>query len=230
MRLVQREALRLGLDIDGCLADFNTGFIALIKQMTGIQLPVVSSTYPDVWNYHRAGGVTKEQDAVLWAKIKFSSFWQDLPALPGTAAALRNLANWRTAGHEIYFITSRPGQLAKYQTEEWLKVIGFSIPTVLIADSEAAKGDLARGLNLDAFIDDKPENCAAVLNATRYGLHCTPGENPIVTDWAYPCAVYLFDAPYNQTYNDPHVTRVGSVQAMLDRLLQEQFDRLESAA
>lgn len=178
--------MRLGCDIDGCIADFNTAFMALIYKQTGIALPPVSLTYPDVWSYHRAGGVTKEQDHALWAEIKDSAFWATLPALAGAQATLALLQDMRYAGHHIYFITSRPGEYAKLLTEDWLVQHGFRNPTVLIANR---KGPVALGLELDVFIDDKIENCIDVLEA---GVD----------------HVFLVNRPYNSTFSRSRIWRV----------------------
>src|SRR4051812_23873962 len=111
------KPLRIGIDLDGCLADFNTAFIELIAEQTGIQLPPVSDTYPDCWAYHKAGGVTAEQDRKLWQTIGDSgSFWYELPSLPGAVRTINDLGIVsRVAGWFVYFITARNGRLVKAQ-------------------------------------------------------------------------------------------------------------------
>ncbi len=171
---------RWGIDIDGVLADFNTSFIALVRAQTGIQLPSPSATYPDLWAYHRAAGVTNAQDSALWEWIKLNpGFWEQLQPLPHaveTLATLRDMSS--NLGANVYFITSRPGSGAKSATEYWLRNWGFHLgPTVCIAH---AKGPLVESLELDVFIDDRPENCLDAKVARE------------------ACRVFIVDAPYNR--------------------------------
>lgn len=191
--------MRIGCDLDGCLTDFNSAFIELIQKETGIQLPSPSATYPTVWNYHRAGGVSAQQSDAIWDYIKSSSFWATLHPLKGALDAVQVLDFMTRAGHDVYFITSRPGTFAKYHTETWLKLAGMSNPTVLIADD---KGPVVAGLQLDVFIDDKPENIVDAVTA-----------RPAVR-------AYVIDAPYNRVFQSLHLgLRVAA--SVLDVLAAE---------
>ena len=129
---------RLALDVDGCYADFNTPFIDLVYQQTGIRLPAVSDSFPSSWSYHLDGGVNAAQDKDLWRHISASqTFWLDLAPLPTAVEALTRLDKARTkAGmrwKEPLWITSRPGSTAKLQTEKWLTMHGYARPEVIIA-------------------------------------------------------------------------------------------------
>lgn len=191
--------MKIGIDIDGVLADFNTGYIDLIRRTTGIQLPPVSNVYPDVWHYERAAGVTKKQEHEVWEHIRNSEFWGQLFPLKGTLEVLDKLTQLRYEGHEIYFITSRVGKKVKFQTERWLSLYGMNNPTVLISDK---KGPVAQGLELDVFIDDKPENCADVQLASP------------------KTRVFLLDQPYNRkTVTGMQLTPSGMVSGPIYRAL-----------
>lgn len=155
--------LRLGIDIDGVVADFNFTFRKLVHDNTQVRLPEISLTYPDSWDYHRVAGVTSEEDNLLWEHIKNSaSFWLNITAYPTAPVFLEWLA-WLPSEIDVYFITSRPGKTAKMQTEMWLERNGWGYdchPTVLISRD---KGKCASALNLTHYIDDKNENCVDVL-------------------------------------------------------------------
>jgi uncharacterized HAD superfamily protein len=173
--------MRIGIDLDGVLADFNTPFIALVEKHTGIKLPAPSATYPDVWDFHIAGGVTKAQASAMWEDIKTSYFWAKQQPVPGALEALKlvNALAQEPYFWNVYFITSRHGERAKWMAEAWLCMAGIDNPTVLIAHQ---KGGVVGGLELDAFIDDKPENIRDAYNGTADGnIH-----------------LFLVDAPYNR--------------------------------
>lgn len=201
--------MRIGLDIDGVLADFNTSFIRLIREVTGVQLPSPSDDYPDRWNYTK-NVLSREQEDKVWKKIKTTKFWVTLDPLPDCGTVLRQLHGGE---HEVYFITTRPGTRAKWWTEGWLFEQGCALPTVLIADTSDSKGRLARGLGLDVFIDDRPSNCIEV--------HLAMPDH---------CDVYLVDRPYNQLpfeggmyFDCAGIRRVKSALEALERY--ESFRR-----
>lgn len=198
--------MRIGADLDGCLVNFNEAYRDLIKLKTGIILPEMGTDYPDCWDYAEVAGVRGKLRNMVWDHIKqdANKFWAHLPPYVGTKDALRMLANLRYEGDDIYFITSRPGHGAKAQTEYWLLNQGFSCPTVLISSD---KGSVAKGLELDVFCDDKPENCAEVHLAS-----------PKTT-------VYMIRQPYNRLYNtanDSPIVSADSVVEVLGRYAKKE--------
>lgn len=153
--------MRIGFDIDGVLADFNSSFIALVKDVTGRDL-FPPDYWPHTWNYPESLGYTDAEVSAVWDRIKAGGvFWQQLAPLPDMAV----LARWFVLPpfpqapqpyHEFYFITSRMGKNVKLQTEEWLdEQMGVAGNTVLISSE---KGALARALKLDYYVDDRAEN------------------------------------------------------------------------
>lgn len=204
--MMDRRPQRIGIDLDGPLAHFNKGFRELVHRHTSVRLPPLGPDYPDVWLYHRAAGVTMVQDAVLWAIIAdpAQKFWQKLDPTPCAIECLGLLASMMATNDVVpYFITSRPGDSAHQQSREWLTQFGFSnYATVLIAPDEECKGKLAAGLALDAFIDDKIDNCRAV----RYHSPTT--------------RVFLHDQPYNRGVAVDGVTRVSRVRTVREMLEQ----------
>lgn len=202
--------MKLGIDVDGVLADFHSHHIPLIERITGIKLPPVSDTYPDVWDYHIAGGVTKAQEKLIWAEIKSTQMWASLNPLPGAIEALSRLNALRYTGVESYFITSRSGRMAKFYTEMWLNFHGMSSPTVLISSD---KGPVVSGLALDVFVDDRPENIQEVA-------YQAPTTN-----------LYLVDQPWNRDFESKQGTRferVRSLGEVLDREIPQS--KLKEAA
>jgi uncharacterized HAD superfamily protein len=200
--------MKIGIDIDGVLADFVTSYNALIRERTGIHIPPASDTYPDVWEYDVAAGLTSEQLGMLWAEIRKGQFWATLHALPGAVEDLQRLWELRR-DHDIYFITSRPGLKAKRLTEQWLSWHGYPDATVLITKGAKEKALVAAGLELDVFVEDNATNLATIMNM-----------NPKL-------APYLIDRPYNRGEQQRHLTgrdywRVERVGDSLDTELGEQ--------
>lgn len=201
--------MRIGIDIDGVLADFVTGFNALAKKEYNVDLP---NPAPE-WDWAKAGGLTSAQRNRLWELIKSTPFFGTLPPKAGAPDALDRLNDLAGNGHDVYFITTRPGVTAKMWSELWLTGHGCNIPTVLLAVNEEGKGSIAKGLGLDVFVDDKPENNLAVINATGR-TSPIPGGG-LKTN----IRVYLVQDLYNEwAWTQPfnYGTPVSSLNAVLD--------------
>lgn len=188
---MERKA-RLGIDIDGVLANFNESFRELIHTHTDVRLPAFTDTYPDMWDYHKQAGVGSTDNTRLWNIIKESNtFWKNLPTYPETYDFLQ-WASWLPSHVDVYFITSRPGHTAKAQTELWLTNNGWAedFPQTVIISWK--KGLMADALDLTHFIDDKNENVMDVL-----------------TNGPIKCDTYMLARPWNQQL--PATTRIESL-------------------
>jgi 5'(3')-deoxyribonucleotidase len=181
---------RIGLDVDGVLADFNAGYIQLFNSLTGKDIPL--DYMPETWFYEEALGIPKVtvDKALEIIQDPESGFWFSLSPLP-----VPNDLAGLCMREDVYFITTRPGLDAKKQTEDWL-MYQFEIgtPTVLISDD---KGAIARGLKLDVFIDDRDMNLWAVK-----------GASPATT-------CYVLDYPYNRSVDSAIATRIGSLSEVI---------------
>ena len=171
------KRLRVGCDIDGCLAKFNDACADLFTEQTGVRFPKESDIWPNTWHWERVAGVTKEDEKAVWDVIKRSDdFWFNLPPYPGACAFLTWLKYFE---QDVYFVTNRSGHRAKYQTERWLHKTGYAEPTVLISQE---KDLVCKALKLTHYIDDKLENCAAVASfapETKGYMFKRPWNEPI---------------------------------------------------
>lgn len=183
---------------DGVLADFNEAFVARIIEETKRNLfPPWPFDIP-CWGYPQEYGYTAEEENAVWRSINVdATFWQTLEPYANVRQQLRRLEGMNRFLDDVYFITSRPGQGTKWQTERWLRIHGVAEPTVLISGK---KGDCARALQLDFYIDDKDSNCVDVKQARP------------------ECEVFLLNQPWNQGLNTVRagVRRIGSLWEFMD--------------
>jgi len=104
--------------------------------------------------------LTSRQQTQLWDHVKrVENFWATLPELePGIIARIAKAAHDRR--WEVIFLTTRPataGDLVQIQSQQWLAAHGFQYPSVFVV--QRSRGKIADALHLDAFVDDRPENC-----------------------------------------------------------------------
>ncbi len=203
--------MRIGIDLDGVLCDFTKSYNALVKAHLGIDLPHPATT----WDYHLDAGMTREQSNQMWEIIKTTPFQGTMLPLPGALEAIERLNVLSLQGNDIYFITSRTGKLAKFWSELWLRNHGMDYPTVLVAKD---KGHVAVGLQLEVFVDDKPENNMDVVvefNAENQQRTTRP--------LLKLPRIYLPTHPYNEWATDG--ATYGVRVADLNEALEREFPR-----
>lgn len=149
--------LRLGIDVDGVLADFRAAFRALAAAELGREGEDIEAE------------LTKGDIERLWKAVARSvNWWVELEAYePKQIARFYELA--RTGRWEVFFLTSRPpsgGDTVQLQTQVWLERHGFYLPSVLTAPA-GARGELSRSLRLDLFVDDHLVNCMEIVGASN---------------------------------------------------------------
>lgn len=159
--------MRIGFDVDGVLANFILSYQRLTVQLSGrdIFLPG-DDVDPPCWDWPQFRGYTNEEVKRVWDSIKANpTFWLNLEPM-ADVATLQTMITSLELHHEVYFVTSRVGTRVKRQSEVWLfdhLNYYFNVknvwPTVLIT---AAKGDVARALKLDVYVDDNRDNAIDV--------------------------------------------------------------------
>lgn len=160
------KQFKLGVDVDGVLADFTRGYLAALKTVTNGQECELHTTKadPKCWNWPVEYGYTKADESAAWKLIKSDPlFWFSLPSNFEAPLALDVLREIYASGHEVYFITNRMGIHPHVQTYGWLMKYGYPNPQVLVSED---KGPIAKGLKLTHFIDDKPSNTYEVAVAS----------------------------------------------------------------
>jgi hypothetical protein len=153
-------SLRVGIDIDGVLADFRTAFHAAAGGL------VDASLQP---------GDADDADRVLsesaikraWKEVADAHNWWTTLSAFEPAQIARLYALTRRHKWEIFFLTKRPatrGDTVQMQTQWWLEQYGFYLPAVVTVPG--SRGELANALRLDFVVDDQELNCAEVISAS----------------------------------------------------------------
>jgi len=112
--------------------------------------------------------LTARQQMQLWDHVKkIENFWTLLPELePGIIARIAKTAVQRR--WEVIFFTTRPStanEITQLQSQRWLEAHGFQFPSVFVV--QRSRGKIADALQLDAFVDDRPENCLDIAVESR---------------------------------------------------------------
>lgn len=167
--------LRVGIDIDGTLADLAAAYHdvehQLFGQGTGVEsdeTEIAEGERVQVMDDRTALASMRQQarrrDRVWQAIRQTDDFWLGLkPLEPGVIARLNELSLARR--WEVVFVTQRPstaGQTVQRQTQQWLMREGFEQPSVLTL--AGSRGKAAAALELDVMLDDDSKNCVDVLS------------------------------------------------------------------
>ena len=155
-------ALRVGVDVDGVLADFRTAFRAAAAECLRTPLEGV-----DVDDPKASQALAQDEVRRVWDWIaRAPNWWMGLqPYEPDQIAALYEMT--RASGWEVFFMTNRPpsaGDTPQFQTQWWIEQYGFYLPAVMTIPG--SRGDIANGLRLDLVIDDQLLNCVEVVSSS----------------------------------------------------------------
>lgn len=89
----------INIDVDGVLCNFISGYLELVKKVTGR-----SYAYDDVTDYEfKCLGLTTEEQNEIEKEVFRPGWCRSLQSLPGT---YEGIASLEKDGHEIYFVTS----------------------------------------------------------------------------------------------------------------------------
>jgi hypothetical protein len=165
--------LRIAFDLDGTLADmhvvlrreaerlFGESQLASAGEQSGAETG--DSDEPEGDKVMAELHLTARQQMRLWEHVKtIENFWAGLPEMePGIVARIAQIASARR--WEVIFLTTRPlvaGDTVQVQSQRWLAAHGFQWPSLFVV--QRSRGKVAEALELDAVVDDRPENCLDV--------------------------------------------------------------------
>ncbi len=137
--------MRLGIDLDGVVADFNAGWMQLHAAEFGSEL---TADMVDSWDgLHRLGGFPDMGEFWRWARggENRPSIFRHLEPYPTAIDSLRLL---RKRGHRIVIVTTKPNW-ARVDTFRWLA--DHDLPT-----TEVHLADRKWEVSCDVYLDDAP--------------------------------------------------------------------------
>lgn len=163
-------SLRLGIDLDGTVADLSSQFRSVEQQLFG-DLPgtaveadeQLEEPVTDKARLKEARQASRRTQQT-WRHIQDTvDFWTTLREIePGAVRYVDTVA--RRLGWDVVFITRRPrtaGASVQRQSQLWLAEHGFSLPSVVTL--RGTRGRVARALELDVLLDDLTQNCVDVI-------------------------------------------------------------------
>ncbi len=169
--------LRLGIDLDGVVADFNVGWMERYNRQFGTNL---HHTQVVRWDgLHRLTHFQTMDEFWDWASSGPPTIFRELPPFPGAVEAIAELAR----EHRIVIVSSK-FDWAIPDTLEWLaehRVIAREIHFVWDKTS----------VPCDVYLEDSPGNLEALVAAHPDALVCRmvrPWNRPLagardVSDW-----------------------------------------------
>lgn len=147
-------ALDIGVDLDGVCYPFVPALRKHVAARTG--RPVRTMPNPTRWDFAQEWSMTTDE---LWHWIRDGVADGDLYLVgdpyPGVVAGLERL---RSAGARIHVVTDRPPGAARDRTRAWLAAHALAYDTLTFTGDKTS-------VPTAAFIDDKPENYAALAQA-----------------------------------------------------------------
>ncbi|MGI5902295.1 MAG: 5' nucleotidase, NT5C type [Desulfitobacteriia bacterium] len=169
--------LKIGLDIDGVVADSFPVFRAELNKYYG-----KNKTCIDNYNIAEVYGVAWEEIGAFFEKNVEYLFSQPQPM----EGALETITSWLKTGHEIIYVTARGRGVEERITLEWFEKHKIPYKEIVFAEGKS-KTFAVQEYKLDIFVDDFPSNALEIA--------------------ALNVPVLLFDAPYNQGKLPQGVTR-----------------------
>lgn len=147
-----RRTMRLGIDLDGVVADFNRGWITRFNRDHSTSL-----TIDDVLEWDAPMTLTGFADIdEFWAWFATAgdnggSIFADLDAYPQALDALRGLDS---LGHELVVLTTKP-DFAVHETLRWLAEHRFPTREVHLLEVKA-------DIECDVYLDDADHNLESI--------------------------------------------------------------------
>ena len=164
-----RPRLRLGIDLDGVVADFNAGWIERYNAQFGAEL---LPEHVDIWDAPTLlTHFTNMREFWGWARTagEGASIFRVLQPYHGAIDALQRLAR----DHRVVIVTTKP-HFAVHDTFEWIAEHRIPTREVHIVDDKTT-------VHCDVYLDDADHNVRALVGARPESTVCR-----FVRPWGTP--------------------------------------------
>lgn len=157
----QRKAknMIIGVDIDNTIKDTHRAAVEIYNRKLNQQVKV-----EDVQDFYldKAYGLTPKEGQKLWRSLEEEIYQLGVP-LNHAVEVLNDLAD---QGHQIYFITARPGlKNIESVTRKWLKEHGFPYNGKNLIMNSQDKGKVAKELGVELFFEDAPDHLEKLVKS-----------------------------------------------------------------
>jgi len=166
------KKLRIGLDVDGVLRDFDTKVMSLIKELYPDK---VLSDITTSWDFGNVNMDIKELSK-LWQETHCEEIYREAPLMPNVKEEFKLVKEWgrtQKPGYQYVIATAQMPYNANH-TLYWLGKHYFNFLEVYVSNHK-------HKLDIDILVDDSPKNYTKWVEAGR-------DEKSYI----------LFDRPYNQ--------------------------------
>lgn len=187
-------------DIDGCLANWNDAFRALLESLHGPRTVQTLEAALQGWDWPKRLGYTNKEIDAAWEKVDWD-WWYGLEPYPGAEESIARLSGFdgledSNDDFHVYYVTGRHAS-AKHASADWLCKMGACHSSVITC---SRKAELARIFTKEgpvAVIEDKPTLLRAYWNL------------PDDIEAVNPLFIYCIDQPYNKGCYGQHFATVG---------------------
>lgn len=159
------KKLRILVDVDGIVADTLPFWLKMVKETTGVEAVPADITK---WALHTCPPLTSLRPEQIYDLLNISGFNAEIPMMPGASDNLKALHD---AGHDVYLLTARYGDVGMPETIHWLKkhLPWFNSEKKLgfFADKHLVKADVLiddRGETLLKYYESNPHAKIVTIN------------------------------------------------------------------
>ena len=185
-----KKKIRLGIDVDGVLRDFDTKVLEIIKQ---VYPDKILSEVTTSWDYDNIDVPIKELSK-LWHETHCEEIYRNSELMPGAKEELKLLKEWgrtQKPGYQYICVTAQIPYNDSH-TLYWLGKHYFNFLETHITNYKYK-------VDIDYLIDDSPKNYDKWVEAGR-------DEKTFI----------LFNRPYNQ--NCPATNRINKLSDVINIL------------